>query len=250
MALVGSPGALPAVYLQTVFVYSMLATALLSHRLVLALAGFDSLDSMRQPLLLSTSIKEFWGKRWNLLIHNLMWRSFFKPFAARGVASRYVGAFLAFVMSGLFHEYMWLITNWHQMETYTKGLPLCFLLIQFVLTAIEGVLAKTQLGHMVAGLPSPVRTICTTLAVVPFGPLFLQGIYLMMIESTAVFPILRSQNASHNFEGIIVGLIAMGSIIVCCCSVSEFARRCQKKKGSENLEKVAPGDDFQKVIGG
>merc|ERR1719171_229598 len=119
LQLFGFPIALLAMYLQTVFIYSMLATAMLSHRLMLALAGFDSLDSMRQPLLLSTSVKEFWGRRWNLLIHNLMWRSFFKPFARGGSASRHVGAVLAFVMSGLFHEYMWLVTNWYHMGTYT-----------------------------------------------------------------------------------------------------------------------------------
>merc|ERR1719321_120338 len=137
----GFPCALPAVYLQTIFIYSMLASAMLLHRLMLALAGFDSLDSMRQPLLLSTSIKEFWGRRWNLLIHNLMWRSFFKPLAARGgSATKHAGAIAAFVMSGLFHEYMWLITNWYHMDTYTLGYPSLFFLIQFALTAMEGML--------------------------------------------------------------------------------------------------------------
>jgi hypothetical protein len=190
----GFPVALPAVYLQTVFIYSMLASSMLLHRLILGLAGYDSLDSMRQPLVLSTSIKEFWGRRWNLLIHGLMWRSFFKPLAARGgVASRHAGAFLAFVMSGLFHEYMWLITNWYHMETYTVGFPLCFFLIQFVLTACESLLAKTWLGQKIAGLAPPVRTICTTLVVLPFGPLFLQGLATTMTDSIAIYPTLRSQ---------------------------------------------------------
>jgi hypothetical protein len=190
----GFPVALPAVYLQTVYIYSMLTTSMLMHRLLLALAGFDSLDSMRQPLLLSRSIKEFWGKRWNLVIHNMMWRSFFKPLAARGgTTSRYAGALLAFVMSGLFHEYMWLITNWYHMETYTVGSPTTFFLIQFALTAIESVLAKTWLGKIVASFPSPARTICTTCVILPFGPLFLQGLYMTMTDSTAVFPVLRSQ---------------------------------------------------------
>merc|ERR1719387_2693490 len=190
----GFPFVLPALYLQTAWIYSTLAITGLSLQLVLALVGFDSLDSMRQPLLLSTSIKDFWGRRWNLVIHNLMKRTFFKPLAARGgAASRHAGAFLAFVMSGLFHEYMWLITNWFQMETYTPGLPVCFFLIQFALTAIEAITAKMWLGQRIAKLPSVVRTICTTLVILPFGPLFLQGLYPTMTESTTVFPPLRSQ---------------------------------------------------------
>lgn len=194
MPYLGFPFSLPAVYLQTVFIYSMLATAMLLHRLLLALAGYDSLDSMRQPLLLSTSIKEFWGRRWNLVIHNLMRRSFFAPFKQHGTALRYAGALLAFVMSGLFHEYMWLITNWNHMEIYTPGLPVAFFLIQFVLTAVESVLGKTPLGQKIAALPAPARTICTTLVILPFGPIFQRGLYFMMVESTEVFPQLRIHN--------------------------------------------------------
>lgn len=194
MPFLGFPVALPAVYLQTVMAYSMLACTTLFHRLVLAFAGFDTVPAMRHPLLLSKSIKEFWGRRWNMVIHNLMWRSFFKPLAARGgLKYRHAGAFLAFVMSGLFHEYMWLITNWFHMDTYTVGLPLLFFLIQFVLTAIESILAKTWLGLQVARLPGPVRTICTTFVVLPFGPIFLQGIYLMSVDCASSLPTLRSQ---------------------------------------------------------
>jgi hypothetical protein len=50
MPWLGFPFSLPAVYLQTVFIYTMLATAMFAHRFCLALLGFDSLDSMRQPL--------------------------------------------------------------------------------------------------------------------------------------------------------------------------------------------------------
>merc|ERR1712216_638079 len=101
---------------------------------------------------------------------------FFKPLAARGGPGRYAGALAAFVMSGLFHEYMWLITNWYRMDTYTVGHPSLFFLSQFAFTAVEGMLAKTWLGQKVAGLPFPLRTTCTTLVVLPFGPLFLQGL--------------------------------------------------------------------------
>ena len=40
--------------------------------------------TMRAPLSQSTSIRDFWGRRWNLIIHGLMKRCFFMPFQNAG----------------------------------------------------------------------------------------------------------------------------------------------------------------------
>lgn len=178
----GLPTALPALYLQTTFVYCMLATAMLMHRLPLALVGVDTVDSMQAPLLLSTTIREFWGRRWNLVVHRLMKRSFFTPFAKRGPASRHLGGLFAFIMSGLFHEYMWLAVNWTNTCHYSPGLPTLFFLIQFLLCAMEAILARTALGRCVAEIPRPLLTVATTLAILPMGPLFLHGLLGMARE--------------------------------------------------------------------
>eukprot|EP00438_Fugacium_kawagutii_P022080 Skav221384 [mRNA] locus=scaffold4031:10725:18837:+ [translate_table: standard] len=70
--------------------------------------GLASVDSMQSPLLLSTSLRDFWGRRWNLVVHRLMKRTFFAPVVGR---SRWLAGLLAFMMSGLFHEYMRLGTE-------------------------------------------------------------------------------------------------------------------------------------------
>ena len=135
----GWPKTLPALYLQTCMVYCMMGVVMLLYRLVLAFLGVDTLVAFKAPLVRSTSLREFWGRRWNLIVHNLLKRCFFEPFRAGPAWQQHLGGFLAFLMpaaqreglgimncpcsfggvlmgnrcdseprSGLFHEYMWL----------------------------------------------------------------------------------------------------------------------------------------------
>mmetsp|Transcript_11752 Transcript_11752/g.28129 ORF Transcript_11752/g.28129 Transcript_11752/m.28129 type:complete len:430 (-) Transcript_11752:32-1321(-) len=182
MPLLGFPQAIPALYLQTLYVYCMLATAMLMHRLLPAFFGIDSVDPFQTPLLLSVSLRDFWGRRWNLVIHRLMKRSFFEPLAGRSAMSRRVAGLLAFMMSGLFHEYMWFAVNWGNDSHYMPGLVLLFFLIQFFLCAVEATLATSSVGEIMEQLPAPLRTVWTTLVILPFGPLFLQGLQDMARE--------------------------------------------------------------------
>lgn len=180
MPLLGFPVALPAVYLLTVYVYCTLATAMLMHRLLPAFLGIASVDSMQTPLLLSTSLRDFWGRRWNLVVHRLMKRTFFVPLVGR---SPHLAGLLAFMMSGLFHEYMWLAVNWNQRDAYVPGLSLLFFFLQFLLCGVESALSLTPLGLQLSKLPQPLRTVLTSLVVLPLGPLFLQGISSMGVEA-------------------------------------------------------------------
>ena len=146
MAWYGLPRSLPALWLQAGYVYCMLTTAMLMHRVPCALVGIDTVDPMGAPLLLSTSIRDFWGRRWNLVIHRLMKRTFFTPLVGCSRAARHLGGALSFLMSGLFHEYMWLAVNWFQLcpEHYVPGQVLLFFMLQFALCAAE---ANTRACH-------------------------------------------------------------------------------------------------------
>ena len=90
---------LPGLYLQTYMVYCMMALTMTCHRAVVALLGLETLVTFKLPLLLSTSLREFWGRRWNLLIHNLMKRCFFDPFRDGPAWQKSLGGLLAFAMS-------------------------------------------------------------------------------------------------------------------------------------------------------
>src|SRR5262249_37098247 len=64
-------------------------------------AGVDAMPMMRSPLR-STSLSDFWGRRWNTAFHELATRFTFQPVRARVGAS--AAALVVFFLSGLIHE--------------------------------------------------------------------------------------------------------------------------------------------------
>lgn len=187
MSYLGYPLSLPSTELQAFLVFANLASSLSLFRFLCALIGIETHEHMRNPLMLSTSVKDFWGRRWNLLIHRLMHRSFFKPLA-RCVGPR-SGAIAAFAVSGLFHEYMWLLANWHEKRyIYKFGGPLLFFAVQFALLTMESLLKHTWCGKTMSNLPGPILTCLTTLLILPFGPLFLRDLRGLRADSLMTFP--------------------------------------------------------------
>lgn len=73
------------------------------------LFGVQTLYVMHNPMLTSRSISEFWGERWNLVIHGALKRGVFKPMY-QWSNSRYCAVLSTFFMSGLFHEYLLYVT--------------------------------------------------------------------------------------------------------------------------------------------
>jgi alginate O-acetyltransferase complex protein AlgI len=64
-------------------------------------AGVDANPLFRAPLL-STSLAEFWGRRWNIAFAELSATGVYRPIAA--IAGRGSGIAAAFIVSGLLHE--------------------------------------------------------------------------------------------------------------------------------------------------
>lgn len=58
------------------------------------------------PLFFSTSHSEFWGSRWNNLIHNDLKQGIYKPIRS-STGNRVLAAVGTFVVSGLQHEHVW-----------------------------------------------------------------------------------------------------------------------------------------------
>jgi predicted DCC family thiol-disulfide oxidoreductase YuxK len=63
--------------------------------------GVNAMPVMRNPLR-STSLADFWGRRWNTAFHELATRFTFRPLRSRVGAS--AGALLVFLLSGVIHE--------------------------------------------------------------------------------------------------------------------------------------------------
>ena len=66
--------------------------------------GYKTTVSMNNPLLEATSPSDFWGRRWNTLVHGVLKRGVYKP--VRKYGSALAASLAAFVASGLFHEWI------------------------------------------------------------------------------------------------------------------------------------------------
>jgi hypothetical protein len=87
-----------------IFAFAEIATA--SHDFLTALAGLNSPALMRSPCL-STSVAEFWTKRWNVAASALGFRPlFFAPLARRGAIFGLFAAFLASAIGHVLLAYM------------------------------------------------------------------------------------------------------------------------------------------------
>lgn len=75
--------------------------------LLASLCGLDIYPMMLNPIFESSSVRDFWGRRWNMTIHGLLKRGVYKP--VRTKYSRLVASTSAFLASGIFHE--WLLSS-------------------------------------------------------------------------------------------------------------------------------------------
>lgn len=107
------------------------------------------------PLLFSSSPVDFWGRRWNLIIHRSLKHGIFKP-VLKFSSSKLLGVVAAFTASGLFHEHI-LRVVFHQFPS-SHGPTMVFFWWQALLVIVEHVF-----GWPPAKLPWPISTILTVL---------------------------------------------------------------------------------------
>lgn len=73
------------------------------------LCGSEIKPVMNNPVFASRSPSDFWGRRWNLLVHNALKNGVFKP--ARRYVSKTAAVAATFLVSGILHE--WLLIALH-----------------------------------------------------------------------------------------------------------------------------------------
>jgi hypothetical protein len=85
--------------LHAVTVYSTLGMIADVFALLLCLLGYRPVSVMRNPLLRSVSPRDFWGRRWNLVIHGILKVScevfYHMEFAKRLIAFTCISVWLA-----------------------------------------------------------------------------------------------------------------------------------------------------------
>ncbi|KAL9319860.1 hypothetical protein ACSQ67_011699 [Phaseolus vulgaris] len=113
---------------------------------VRTLLGFNLQPQFNEPYL-STSLQDFWGRRWNLMVTGILRPAVFHP--VYSISTRFVGpscafssaVFATFVVSGLMHELIYYYL--------TRAPPTwevtCFFVLHGVCTAAEVAVKKVLL---------------------------------------------------------------------------------------------------------
>lgn len=93
---------------SAILVQSYIATFLMPMSALLNLfQNFETVNAMTNALFTAESVSDFWGKKWNLLVHGVLKRGVFKP--VRSISSSPIAAICTFIASGLFHEWIILV---------------------------------------------------------------------------------------------------------------------------------------------
>lgn len=90
-----------AYYFQMVL--TIFTTAL--QGLASVLYGVKTHGAMMNPIFEATSASDFWGRRWNLIVHGALKRGVFKP-VYKMSSSKGCAVLASFLASGMFHEYL------------------------------------------------------------------------------------------------------------------------------------------------
>ncbi|KAI8897067.1 hypothetical protein BC833DRAFT_621591 [Globomyces pollinis-pini] len=151
------------------------------------------LPLMNRPYL-ATSVRQFWSKKWNLLIHHSLRQSIFLPtlrvFGYAKPSSKekvplwclMFGSLMTFAFSGLMHEWLIFVI----FDTPSCGEQQVFFTLQGILCIMEVVVDNFILTYFKINLsdsiPKPFQILYTTIIITLTGPLFMnpyirEGIY-------------------------------------------------------------------------
>jgi hypothetical protein len=138
-------------------------------------SGKQTQPVMENPMFESTSASDFWGRRWNLIVHNCLKSGVFKPVRYLG-GGKGIAVLASFMASGLFHE--WILQTISGDERVTPWATTGFFVWQAMLVSIEDMLGKNEaLLTCGTSIPRPFRTACVVLCGIPLAHWFL-GFYV------------------------------------------------------------------------
>ncbi|XP_050383009.1 probable long-chain-alcohol O-fatty-acyltransferase 5 [Argentina anserina] len=155
--------------------------------LMRATLGFE-LESPSEEPYLSTSLQDFWGRRWNLMISNLLRSTIHKPVrsAVEAIAGRewapLPAVLAAFLVSGLMHE---LIYYYMTRVTPTWEVTLFFVLHGVCLVVEVGmkkILTPKWRWHWAVSVPMTLGFLMVTATWLFFPPLLRNGVDVRAIK--------------------------------------------------------------------
>ena len=137
------------------------------------------LEVSDSPLTKSTSPSNFWGRRWNALVHIVLKGGVYIPLRRNGF-SKGIAALATFVASGLLHEYVLtalafkgVLLDDHSAYTPRYGYHLAFFVWNGLILILEGIFCKHPIIQWIKKtLPMPVIVAMVLMTVLPIGHWF------------------------------------------------------------------------------
>lgn len=163
------------------------------------LTGYRAETVMENPMLTAVSVSEFWGKKWNKLVHGVLKRGVYLPCRHNAKLPRPVAVFMTFLASSLFHE--WLLTSLFYNVTDDNFLPTyggstAFLLWNGVLLTLESLCFDWSIFQWIKwNAPRPIRTVLVMLLALPVAHWFCDPFILSNFfrHGEVAFPMLIRQ---------------------------------------------------------
>lgn len=131
--------------------------------------GYQTEDVVLSPMFKSTSVSDFWGRRWNKSVHKGLKNGAYKPMR-KLTNSRIMGALSAFIVSGIIHEYVNLVL-FDVIEYKSKQVMFfcwnaCLISLEYFLCSFESV------QIIVTKIPKPFITALVLGSALPVAHLF------------------------------------------------------------------------------
>ena len=144
------------------------------------ITGKSVIELSDSPMTASTSPSDFWGRRWNALVHLVLKGGVYIPLRKNGF-SKMFAALSTFVASGLLHEWVLmalafkgvLLGEDHSSSTPKYGYHFAFFVWNGIVLALEGLFHKHPIvQRMKQILPAPIITMLVIMTVLPIGHWF------------------------------------------------------------------------------
>jgi len=147
-----------------------------------SLLGLQQIPMMLNPIFDSLSVSDFWGKKWNMVVHGMLKRGVYKPIrSAHG--SALTATVAAFVASGIFHEWLLSIVFYPDDDEQECREPTCyrpaygrnlvFFLWNSILIGMEYMTASWTVWRTLKGsLPKVIILLLVSLTALPFAHWF------------------------------------------------------------------------------
>jgi len=165
---------------------TLLAATMISFSLVFSMNGISSIvqlfggfqteNSVDNPIFGSSSPSDFWGNRWNKVIHRGLKQGVYKP-VRMATDSRNLATMAAFVASGIAHEYVWVVMFFrssHEGDKYVPpfGKSMLFFGWNGVLLVVEHWIGRERWHDLIKPYPRFLVSLMVVLSALPVGHLF------------------------------------------------------------------------------